>query len=83
MVEFIEGIMILLIPLLIVAILLFKWRKDCQRTKKFLVLYDKKTKYWLPVFIVLLTILIIAISGDYSEPIKIKMEEWKPWGWYG
>jgi hypothetical protein len=43
----------------------------------------KKTKYWLPVFMVLLAILILAIFTDYSEPIKIKIEEWNQWGWYG
>jgi len=83
MTEFIEGIIILTVPLLIVFIMLFKWWKDYKQTRKLLVLYDKKTKYWLPIFIVLLAILIIAIFTDYSEPIQIKIEEWNPWGWYG
>ena len=83
MVEFIEGLIMLIVPLSIVCIFLIKWRKDYKRTGKLFVLHDKKTRYWLPVFIVLLAILIIVIFTDYSEPIQIKIEEWNPWGWYG
>ena len=81
--EFIGGLIILIVPLLIVFILFFKWWKDYKRTRKLLVLYDKKTKYWFLVFIVLLAMFIFATFTDYSEPIQIKIEEWNPWGWYG
>ena len=80
--EFIEGLLILAAFLSIIFLFLFKWWKDYKRTGKILVLYDKKTKYWLPVFILIFAMLIIAIFTDYSEPVQIKIEEWNPWGWY-
>ena len=81
------GIIIFFVPLLIVLLMLVKWWKDYKETKKRLVLYDKKTKYWLIVFIPLLVILIGTIWVSFfeveSSPIKIRIEEWNPWGWYG
>ncbi len=82
MTEFIGGIVILIIPLLIVFILLIKWQRDYKATKKILVLYDKRTKYWIIFLIVSLAIMfIIAIRLDYSVPIQLK--QWNPNAWHG
>lgn len=82
MLELIYGLIILILPLMIVFIFLIKWRRDYKATKKILVLYDKKTKYWVIFLIVLLAIMfIIAIRLDYSVPIQLK--EWNPNAWHG
>ena len=82
MIEVIGGLIILSGFLSIIFLFLFKWWKDYKRTGKLFVLYDKKTKYWLPVFILIFAMLIIAIFTDYSKPVQIKIKEWNPWSWY-
>ncbi len=90
MVEFIEGLIMLVIPLSIVGLFLIKWRKDYKQTGKLLVLYDKKIKWWRLLIIVLFLIFSVfvilgAISvigeGD-NVPIQILPEQYNPWGWY-
>lgn len=83
MVEFIEGILILIIPLLMVFIMLIKWRRDYKLTGKILVLYDKMTKYWLILFIIVLFIIWVVDWSGYSVPLPIKIKEWNPAAWYG
>ena len=84
--DFILGIIMLITPLLIVFVMLIRWWKDYKKSKKPLVLYDKNTKYWLIVFVPLLVILIGTIWVSFfeveSSPIKIRFEDWNPWGWY-
>jgi len=66
--EFIPGIIIILVPLLVVLMFFIKWMRDYKKTKKIFVLYDRKTKYWVLVII----LLIIVIYIIYSEPNYIK-----------
>ena len=88
--EFIEGLIMLIIPLLIVGLFLIKWRKDYKRTGKLLVLYDKKIKRWqlliailFLIFSVFVILAAISVIGEENNiPIKILPEQYNPWGWY-
>jgi hypothetical protein len=90
MIEFIEGLIMIFIPLLIVCIFFIKWRKDYKRTGKLFVLYDKKIKWWqLLIFVLFLMFSICVILGAISVigeenniPIQILPEQYNPWGWY-
>ncbi len=90
MVEFIEGLIMIIVPLLIVCIFLIRWWKDYKRTRKWFVLYDKKTKWWqllVSVLFLMLSVLIIlsaisVIEEENNVPIQIIPEQYNPWGWY-
>jgi len=90
MVEFIEGLIMLVVPLLIVCLFIIKWRKDYKRTGKVFVLYDKKIKRWQLLIIVLFLIFsvfiilgaISVIGEENNIPIQILPEQYNPWGWY-
>ena len=90
MVEFIEGLIILIIPLSIVCIFFIKWHKDCKRTGKLFVLYDKRTKWWqslVSILFLMLSVYIIlsaisVIEKENNVPIQIIPEQYNPWGWY-
>ena len=90
MVEFIEGLIMLVVPLLIVCLFIIKWRKDYKRTGKVFVLYDKKIKRWQLLIIVLFLIFsvfiilgaISVIGEENNLPIQILPEQYNPWGWY-
>ncbi len=88
--EFIQGIIILVIPLSIVFAFLIKWLKDYKRTGKLLVLKNEKTKWWHFLFLILFLILsvyiilgaISVIGIENNPPIRIIPEEYNPWSWY-
>ena len=90
MIEFIEGLIILIVPLVIICIFLIKWRKDYKRTGKLFVLYDKKIKRWQLLILVLFLMFsvyiilgaISVIGEENNIPIQIIPEEYNPWGWY-
>ena len=90
MIEFIEGLIMLIVPLSIVSFFLIKWRKDYKQTGKLFVLYDKKIKWWkLLIFILFLIFSVCVVLGAVSiltensdTPIKILPEQYNPWGWY-
>ena len=90
MIEFIEGLIMLIVPLLIVCLFLVKWRKDYKRTGKLFVLYDKKIKRWqLLIFVLFLMFSVCVVLGAISVigeenniPIKIIPEQYNPWSWY-
>ncbi|MFH1657228.1 MAG: hypothetical protein ABH919_02065 [bacterium] len=88
--EFIEGLIMLIVPLSIIGFFLIKWRKDYKQTGKLLVLYDKKTK-WRQLLISILFLVfsvfvilsaISVIEEDDNTPIQITPEQYNPWGWY-
>jgi len=88
--EFIEGLIMLIIPLSIVCLFIIKWRKDYKRTGKLFVLYDKKIKRWkllitilFLIFSVCVVLGAISVIGEENNiPIKILPEQYNPWGWY-
>jgi len=88
--EFIEGLIMLIIPLAIVGLFIIKWYKDYKKTGKVLVLYDKNIKRWkLLVYILFLIFSVIVILAAISVitensdmPIRIIPEQYNPWGWY-
>jgi len=90
MIEFIEGLIMLIVPLSIVGLFLVKWRKDYKKTGKLFVLYDKRIKWWkLLIFILFLIfsvfVILSAISVIEKEnniPIQIIPEQYNPWSWY-
>ena len=90
MIEFIEGLIMLIIPLSIVGLFLVKWRRDYKRTGKLFVLYDKKIKRWqlliailFLIFSVCVVLAAISVIGEENNtPIKIIPEQYNPWGWY-
>lgn len=90
MIEFIEGLIMLIVPLSIVGFFLIKWRRDYKRTGKLLVLYDKKIKRWqLLVSVLFLMFSVYAILSAISiieegnnVPIQIIPEQYNLWGWY-
>jgi len=90
MIEFIEGLIMLIVPLLIVCIFIVKWRKDYKRTGKLFVLYDKKIKRWqflitilFLMFSVCVILAAISVIGEENNvPIQIIPEQYNPWGWY-
>jgi len=90
MVEFIEGLITLIVPLSIVGLFIIKWRKDYKRTGKLFVLYDKKIKWWKLLILILFLIFSVfvilsavsVIEEDNNIPIRIIPEQYNPWGWY-
>lgn len=90
MIEFIEGLIMLIIPLSIVGLFLIKWRRDYKQTGKILVLYDKKIKRWkllISILFLIFSVFVIlsaisAIEEDNNIPIQIIPEQYNPWGWY-
>ncbi len=87
MIEFIKGLIILIVPLLIVCIFVIKWHKDYKRTRKLFVLYDKKIKQWQFLIAILFLIFsVFAVSGAISVigeknniPIQTTPEQYGPW----
>ena len=77
--EFIEGLIMLIVPLLIVCLFIIKWRRDYKRTGKLFVLYDKKIKRWqlliailFLIFSVCVVLAAISVIGEENNaPIKI------------
>ena len=90
MIEFIEGLIMLIIPLSIVCLFIIKWCRDYKRTGKLLVLYDKKIKRWqlliailFLIFSICVILAAISVIGEENNiPIKILPEQYNPWGWY-
>jgi len=90
MIEFIEGLIMLIIPLSIVCLFIIKWWKDYKRTGKLFVLHDKKIKRWqllvailFLIFSVCVVLGAISVIGEENNiPIKIIPEQYNPWGWY-
>ena len=90
MVEFIEGLITLIVPLSIVGLFIIKWRKDYKRTGKLFVLYDKKIKWWKLLILILFLIFSVfvilsavsVIEEDNNIPMRIIPEQYNPWGWY-
>jgi len=90
MVEFIEGLIMLIVPLSMVGLFFIKWRKDYKRTGKLFVLYDKKIKWWKLLILILFLIFSVfvilsavsVIKEDNNIPIRIIPEQYNPWGWY-
>lgn len=91
MIESIEGLIILIIPLLIVCLFLIKWRKDYKQTGKLIVLYNEKIKRWqflLYVLFLIFSVFVIlsaisVIEEENNSPIQIIPEQYNIWGWYG
>ena len=87
MIEFIEGSIILIVPLLIICIFLIKWHKDYKRTKKLFVLYDKKIKRWqflIAILFLISSVFVISsavsVIGEKNDaPIQITPEQYGPW----
>ena len=90
MIELIEGLIILTVPLLMVYLFIIKWRKDYKRTGKLFILYDKKIKRWQFLIAILFLIFsVFAVSGAISvikeknnAPIQTTPEQYGPWAWY-
>ena len=90
MIEFISGLIMLTVPLLIVCLFIIKWRKDYKRTGKLFILYDKKLKRWKLLIAILFLIFsvyvilgaISVVKEENNTPIEIIPEECNPWGWY-
>lgn len=90
MIEFSEGLIMLIVPLSIVCFFLIKWRKDYKRTGKWFVLYDKKIKWWkllISILFLIFSVFVIlsaisVIEEDNNIPIRIIPEQYNPWGWY-
>lgn len=88
--EFIEGLIMLIVPLSLVFIFLIKWRKDYKRTGKLFILYDKKIKRWqlliailFLIFSIYVILVAISVIGEENNiPIKILPEQYNLWGWY-
>ena len=90
MIEFIEGLIMLIAPLSIVCLFIIKWRNDYKQTGKIFVLYDKKIKWWellisvlfliISVWVILSAISVLTENSD--TPIQIIPEQYNPWGWY-
>ncbi len=88
--EFIQGLIMLIVPLSIVGLFLIKWRKDYKQSGRILVLHDKKIKRWKLViyilFLIFSIVVILAATSVINEenniPIKILPEQYNPWGWY-
>jgi hypothetical protein len=87
MLELIEGLIMLIVPLSIVCIFVIKWRKDYKRTRKLFVLYDKKIKRWQILITILFLIFSVCvmlgavsvIGEENNIPIKIIPEQYGPW----
>lgn len=90
MIEFVEGLIMLIVPLSIVGLFLFKWRKEYKQSGRILLLHDKKMKRWkfaiYFLFLIFSVIVILAaisvINEENNLPIKILPERYNPWGWY-
>lgn len=88
--EFIEGLLILIIPLSIVGCFIAKWRKDYKETGKIIVLSDKKIAPWkifISILFLIFSVYVISTAvyiatADDVVPIKILPEQYNPWGWY-
>lgn len=90
MIEFIEGLIMLIVPLSIVGLFLIKWHKDYKQTGKLFVLYDKKIKWWqllISILFLIFSVFVIlsaisVIEEENNVPIQIIPEQYNPWGWY-
>lgn len=90
MIEFIGGLIMLIVPLSIVCLFIIKWCRDYRQTGKWFVLYDKKIKWWqllISVLFLIFSIFVIlgaisVIGEENNMPIQIIPEQYNPWGWY-